>query len=56
MLFGGIIVNIVNVGYNYEHPSNFYIKRPHGSGDYILLVLKTDAYFIFNSEKTIVPK
>lgn len=55
MFFGGIVVNIVNVGYNYEHPSNFYIKRPHGSGDYLLLALKTDAYFIFNSEKTIVP-
>lgn len=48
-------MNIVNVGYNYTHPANFSINRPHGSGDYILLVLRTDAYFIFNSEKLVSP-
>lgn len=48
-------MKIINVGYNYRHPSDFYINRPDGSGDYILLVLKTDAFFVFNNEKYIAP-
>ena len=46
-------MKIVNVGCNYRHPSDFYINRPYGTGDYILLVLKTDAFFVFNNEKHI---
>lgn len=48
-------MKIINVGYNYRHPSDFYINRPYGSGEYILLVLKTDAFFVFNNEKYIAP-
>lgn len=44
-------MNVVNVGYNYRHPDDFCINRPHGSGDYILLVLKSDAFFILNGKK-----
>lgn len=46
-------MKIVNVGYNYKHPEGFSIYRPYGSGDYILLLLRTDAYFIINGKKQI---
>lgn len=48
-------MKIVNAGYNYRHPADFCVNRPLGSGDYILLILKTDAIFIFNNEKHIAP-
>ncbi|MDD6308981.1 MAG: AraC family transcriptional regulator [Clostridia bacterium] len=48
-------MKIVNVGYNYRHPADFCINRPYGSGDYILLVLKTDAFFVLNGKKHIAP-
>ena len=41
-------MNIVNCGFNYRHPSDFKIKRPDGSGDYILLVLRSPAFFVFD--------
>ena len=48
-------MKIVNAGYNYRHPADFYISRSYGSGDYLLLILKTDAFFVFNNEKHIAP-
>lgn len=48
-------MNIVNAGCNYQHDKNFSINRPFGSGDYLFLVLRTDAWFILNSEKIISP-
>lgn len=46
-------MRIVNVGYDYRHPADFCINRPDGSGDYIMLVLKSTAYFIFCEERQI---
>ena len=48
-------MKIVNAGYHYTHPSSFAINRPKGSGDYILLVLRTDAYFILDEKKQFTP-
>lgn len=48
-------MKIVNVGYNYRHPADFCINRPYGSGDYIFLLLKTEAFFVFNNKKYIAP-
>lgn len=48
-------MKIVNAGYNYRHLAGFCINRPYGSGDYILLILKTNAFFVFNNEKHIAP-
>jgi len=48
-------MKIINAGYNYRHPADFYISRSYGSGDYLLLILKTDAFFVFNNEKHIAP-
>ena len=38
-------MKIINVGYNHCHDSDFYIDRPEGSGDNLLILLKTDAVF-----------
>ena len=55
MLFGEPLMKIVNAGYHYTHPSTFSISRPNGSGDYILLILRTEAYFIIDGEKELTP-
>ncbi|MCI1269367.1 MAG: AraC family transcriptional regulator [Ruminococcus sp.] len=47
---------IHNVGYNHCHDADFLIDRPDGSGDYLLLVLKTDTIFTLDGKDTIVPK
>lgn len=38
-------MNINNIGYNHNHDADFRIHRPEGSGDYLLLILKTPAVF-----------
>ncbi len=48
-------MRIVKTGYNYCHSSGFCINRPHGSGDYLLLIIKTEAFIILNGEKKTVP-
>lgn len=49
-----MIIN--NVGYNHCHDSDFFIDRPKGSGDNLLLLLKTDAIFNINGNDMIVSK
>lgn len=44
-------MKIVNVGYNYRHPADFCINRPHGSGDYVLLIVKSEAFVFLGGEK-----
>lgn len=48
-------MKIVNVGYHFIHPANFVINRPHGSGDYVLLIVRTEAYFILAGKKQVTP-
>lgn len=48
-------MRIINVGYNYRHAANFCINRPYGSGDYMLLIIKTEAFIYFGEQRTIVP-
>lgn len=38
-------MKINNIGYNHSHDADFQISRPDGSGDYLLLILKTPAVF-----------
>lgn len=40
---------IRNIGYNHSHYADFNIKRPNGSGDYLVLLVKTPAIFTLNS-------
>ena len=48
-----MIIN--NVGFNHCHDADFYIDRPNGSGDYLLLLIKTKSIFTLNESDTIVP-
>ena len=48
-----MIVQINNVGYNFIHSSNFEVNRPHGSEDYVIIILRTKAEFIFGEEKVL---
>lgn len=47
---------IHNVGYHHCHDTDFYIDRPEGSGDYLLLLLKSDSIFTLDGEDVLVPK
>ena len=38
-------MKIVNAGYNHTHDSDFKIDRPDGSGDSLLILLRSDAIF-----------
>ena len=44
-----------NVGYDHQHDSDFLIDRPEGSGDNLLLILKSDAIFTLNGIDVFVP-
>lgn len=46
-------MNIVNIGYNHCHDADLNIYRPNGSGDYLLLILKTSAIFNFGGKDTV---
>ncbi len=47
---------IHNVGYNHTHDADFYIDRREGSGDYLLLLLKTESIFTLQRNEITVPK
>lgn len=38
------------IGYNHKHNSKFLINRPYGSGNYLLLLIKTSAVFRISNE------
>lgn len=44
-------MQIINCGYNYRHSKDFKINRKNGSGDYILLVLRSPAFFVFEDQR-----
>ena len=44
-------MKIVNVGYHYRHPAGFCIERPHGSGDFMLLIIKSQAFINLHGEQ-----
>lgn len=45
-----------NVGYDHRHDADFFIDRPDGTGDWLLLILKTDAIFTLNGADVFVPQ
>ena len=47
---------IKNSGINYRHPIGFVIDRPRGSGDYLLLITRSNAFFVFDGEREITQK
>ncbi|SHI12788.1 AraC family transcriptional regulator [Clostridium intestinale] len=46
-------MHIINIGYNHSHDADFNISRPNGSGNYLLLLLKTPAIFTLNGSEII---
>lgn len=47
---------IRNIGYNHCHDADFIIERPNGSGDYLLLLLKTASIFTVDGKDFLIPK
>lgn len=42
------------IGLNIRHTGNFCIDRPHGSGDNLLIVFKTNAYLVIDEKEIMV--
>lgn len=42
-------MELYNSGYDWRHGTDFKIERPHGSGDYTLLIVRSPAYMIINN-------
>lgn len=51
-----VILKINNIGYNNHHGAEFCIYRPSGSGDNLLLLIKTPAIFNLNGEDVTAQK
>ena len=43
------------IGYNHKHDGSFYIDRPNGAGDWLLLVIKSPACFIVDNKDIHTP-
>lgn len=43
------------IGYNHKHDRNFYIDRPNGAGDWLMLILKAPAFFRINGSDVRTP-
>lgn len=50
------IMKIIAIGINYTHSLKFSINRPSGSGDYLLLNIKSPAIFKLNGEEVTAEK
>ncbi|MBQ7660878.1 MAG: helix-turn-helix transcriptional regulator [Clostridia bacterium] len=48
-------MKIVRAGYNFCHSETFAIHRPAGSGDYLLLIIKSGAFVLQNGERRVLP-
>jgi hypothetical protein len=48
-----MIIN--NVGFDHCHDADFFIDRPDGSGDYLLLLLRTPAIFEVDGKEILTP-
>ena len=44
-------MRVVSSGYNYTHPKDFYIDRPNGSPEFVLIAVRSSAYFVINGER-----
>lgn len=45
-----------HVGYDHVHDADFRIDRPEGSGDWLLLILKTESLFQIGGKEVYVPE
>lgn len=44
-------MKINKIGYNHRHEADFFVSRSEGSGDYLLLLLKTPAIFTIHGQE-----
>lgn len=44
-------MTIHSLGYHMQHDNGFMIHRPNGSGDWVLLIVPTAAFFILNGKR-----
>lgn len=49
-------MKINKIGCNFSHGADFYVSRPNGSGDNVLILLKTPAVFILNGKTVETPE
>lgn len=45
-------MRIKDIGYNYFHNADFHVERPYGSDDFLLVLLKTPAFFTLDGKET----
>ena len=45
-----------HVGYDHVHDADFRIDRPDGSGDWLLLILKSESLFLLGGKEVYVPE
>ncbi len=48
-------MHIIRAGHGSQEHASFCINRPHGSGDYHLVVIRSSSYFVIDGKKEIVP-
>lgn len=48
------MIQVKKCGYDSWHPKPFDIEHPNGLAHYLLLLIKTDAWYISNGQKTII--
>jgi AraC family transcriptional regulator, arabinose operon regulatory protein len=51
-----VSMKINKIGINYTHNHSFMINRPNGSGDYLLLLLKTSSVFQLHDKEVLAEK
>ncbi len=44
-------MKVINIGYKTEHDDKFLVSRQNGSGDYILLFVRTNGIFVLNNKE-----
>lgn len=47
-------MEIQYIGIDFRHPADFGIHRPRGSGDYLVLIVNSPAYFSFGGKEQLV--
>lgn len=49
-------MRLIGVGYQTVHDREFTMSRPHGYGEYLLLVMKTKAFHVVEGKRVVVPE
>lgn len=49
-------MTIKGLGYHCHHPEDFFVSRPHGSGNWMLLLILTPAWLVVEGERIEVPE